>query len=52
MILNVQPHRTTLLCLHVYNVWNALKVENSRLITWLDYAKFSLYEKWNICPHP
>ena len=25
MILNFQPHRTTLLCLHVYNVWNALR---------------------------
>ena len=27
-------------------VWNALKSKkNSRVITWLEYAKFSLYEK-------
>ena len=26
MVLNVQPHRTTLLCLHVqYNMWNAVR---------------------------
>ena len=29
-----------------------IKKKNSCLITWLEYAKFSLYEKWNNCPQP
>ena len=34
-------------------VCNALESKkNSCMITWLEYAKFSLYEKWNNCLQP
>ena len=46
----VQPENSECRIRHVGYVARSSK--NDRWLLWLEYAQFSLHEKWNNCPHP